>query len=166
MLTKIHFPHEAILLASIGQVLVNFGIRLLLLVVVFIWFKLPLTASLLLAPLGILVLVGFGMMLGLLLIPLSLLYEDVQKLLGMIISLWFFVTPVIYPTPTEGWGAVMTKLNPVAPLLVTCRQMLSGSELTQFGPFQIVTVITFVLFFVGWIVYRLAMPYLIERIGS
>ena len=166
MLTKIHFPHEAILLAAMGQVLVNFGIRLVLMVVVFLWFSIPLTTSLLLAPLGILALMAFGMMLALLLAPLSMLYGDVQRLLAMAISLWFFVTPVIYPTPTSGWAAVVTKLNPVTPLLVTTRQWLTGAELTQLGPFIIVVLLTLLLSLFGWIVYRLAMPHLIERIGS
>ena len=87
-----------------GQVLVNFGIRLVLLVVIFLWFGLPLTTSLLLAPLGILALIGFGMMLGLLLTPFALLYGDVQRMLTMGLSLWFFMTPVIYPISDRGLG--------------------------------------------------------------
>jgi lipopolysaccharide transport system permease protein len=166
MLTKIHFPHEAILLAAMGQVLVNFGIRLLLLVAVFLWFDVSLSWSLLLAPLGILAMMGFGMMVGLLLTPLSLLYEDVQRMLAMTISLWFFVTPVIYPAPTGGLAGLVTRVNPVTPLLVTTRQWLTGGAPTQLGPFVIVVGITLVLSLFGWIVYRLAMPHLIERIGS
>jgi len=122
--------------------------------------------SLLLAPLGILALIGFGMMIGLLLTPLSLLYGDVQKMLTMIISLWFFVTPVIYPSPIEGWAALVTRLNPVTSLLVTTRQLLTGGELTQIVPFMAVTAATVVLSFFSWVLFRLAMPYLIERVGS
>lgn len=166
MLIKIHFPHEAILFASMGQVIVNFGIRLVLLVIVFFWFGLPLTGSLLLAPLGILALIGLGMMIGLLLIPLSLLYGDVQRILSMGIGLWFFVTPVIYPTPIGGWAALITKLNPVTSLLVTTRQWLTGSELTQLGPFVVVVAVTLILSLFGWVVYRLSIPHIIERIGS
>jgi lipopolysaccharide transport system permease protein len=166
MLTKIHFPHEAIMLSAIGQVLVNFGIRLVMLILIFIWFGLPLTTSLLLVPLGILALIGFGMMLGLLLTPLALLYGDVQKLLNLAISMLFFLTPVIYPSPTGGLAALVTHLNPVTPLLVTTRQWLTGGELTQLGPFVLVSLGTLALSLFGWIVYRLAVPHLIERIGS
>ena len=166
MLTKIHFPHEAIMLASMGQVLVNFGIRLVLMIVVYLWFNVPLTTTLLLAPLGIMALMTFGMMVGLLLTPLSLLYGDVQKMLVMGLSIWFFITPVIYPTPTTGWAALMTRFNPVTPLLVTTRQWLTGVELTQLGPFWMVTTASLALSLFGWIIYRLAMPHLIERIGS
>jgi lipopolysaccharide transport system permease protein len=166
MLTKIHFPHEAILVAAIGQVLINSGIRLVLMVGVYIWYGLPLTTSLLLAPLGIMALLGFGMTLSLLLTPLALLYNDVEKMLGMGLALWFFFTPVIYPSPTEGWAALVTKLNPVTPLLVTARQWLTGSELTQLGSFAMVSLATLVIFLFAWVVYRLAVPHLIERIGS
>ena len=166
MLTKIHFPHEAILFASMGQVIVNFGIRLVLMIFVFLWFGIPLTTSLLLAPLGILALTGFGMMVGLLLTPLALLYGDVQRMVGMAITLWFFITPVIYPSPTGGLAALVTHLNPVTPLLVTTRQCLTGGELTQLGPFVVVSLATLALSLFGWILYRLAIPHLIERIGS
>jgi lipopolysaccharide transport system permease protein len=60
----------------------------------------------------------------------------------------------------------VTKLNPVTPLLVTTRQWLTGGHLTQLGPFVIMVGITLILSFLGWIIYRLAMPHLIERIGS
>lgn len=166
MLARINFPHEAILFAAMGQVLVNFCIRLLLLVAVFFWFELPLTLSILLAPMGVLALIGFGMMTGLLLTPLSLLYGDVQRMLTMIIGLWFFVTPVIYPSPTSGWAALVTKLNPVTPLIVTSRQWMTGAELTQLGSFVAVATVTMGLSLFGWVVYRLAVPHLIERIGS
>ena len=166
MLTKIHFPHEAIMLASMGQVLVNFGIRLILMIAVYLWFSVPLTTTLLLAPVGIMALMLFGMMVGLLLTPLSLLYNDVQKMLVMGLSIWFFITPVIYPTPSTGWAALVTSFNPVTPLLVTTRQWLTGVELTQLGPFVVVSVGALVFSLLGWVVYRLAMPYLIERIGS
>ena len=166
MMTKINFPHEAILLAAMGQVLVNFCIRLVLLVVVFIWFELPLTTSLLLAPLGIIALLGFGMTLGLLLTPLSMLYNDVGGVLGMALGLGFFITPVIYPSPTEGWAALVTNLNPVTPLLVTTRQWLTGGELTHFGSFVTVSLASLLLFLFAWVVYRLAVPHLIERVGS
>ncbi len=166
MLVKINFPHEAIHFAAMGQVIVNFGIRLVLLVVVFAWFGVPLTWSLLLAPLGIMALIGFGMMIGLLLTPLSLLYGDVQRILAMSIGIWFFVTPVIYPAPNEGLAALVTKLNPVTPLLLTTRQWLTGAELTQLVPFVVVVGVTLGLSLLGWVVYRLAVPHIIERIGS
>ena len=166
MLTKIHFPHEAIMLASLGQVLVNLVIRLLLMIGVYLWFGLPLTKTLLLAPLGLLALIAFGMMVGLLLTPLALLYDDVQKMLGMALSLLFFLTPVIYPTPTGGWAALLTKLNPITPLLVTTRQWLTGVAPTQLGAFAVVVALTMFLGLFSWVVYRLAMPHLIERIGS
>jgi lipopolysaccharide transport system permease protein len=73
---------------------------------------------------------------------------------------------VIYPTPTEGWAALVTQINPVTPLLVTTRQLLTGAELTQLVPFVTVTVVTLVLSLLSWILFRLAMPHLIERIGS
>lgn len=166
MLSKVNFPHEALILAGLGGVFFNLCIRLSLLFFIFFWFDVSVSTSLLLVPLGIFALLGFGLMLGLILLPLGLLYGDVQRILTVITGLWFFVTPIIYPAPS-GWPAVLvSSLNPVSPLLITTRQWVFGTSVTQIGSFLFVACISMFLLIVGWVVYRLAMPHLIERIGS
>ncbi len=166
MLSRVNLPHEALFLAGLGSVLFNFTIRLSLLLVIFLWYELPLSASLLLAPLGIAALIGFGFMLGLLMMPLGLLYGDVQRMITVVIGLWFFVTPIIYPPPSSWPASIVAKFNPVSPLIVTTRQWIVGAETTQISSFIFVAVVSLAFMFFGWGASRLAMPHLIERIGS
>jgi hypothetical protein len=79
MLAKINFPREALILAGIGLVLFNFAIRAVLLVAVMVWYQVPPTAGLLLVPLDVLALIGLGTMIGVLLTPLGILYQDVGR---------------------------------------------------------------------------------------
>jgi lipopolysaccharide transport system permease protein len=166
MLTKINFPREALILTGIGQVLFNFAIRALLLVFVMVWFQIPIHASLLVAPLGVVALIGLGTMIGLLLTPLGMLYHDVGRALGYATQALFFLTPVIYPMPHATWAAMLIRLNPVTPLLQTTRDWLTTGQASQLYGFTWVCGITVVLLLVGWLMYRIAMPHLISRMNA
>ncbi|MBN1874062.1 MAG: ABC transporter permease [Anaerolineae bacterium] len=166
MLAKINFPREALILAGLGEVIFNFAIRLILLIGVFIWFNIPVPSTALLAPLGILSLMALGVMFGILLSPLGVLYQDVQRGITLVTSMWFFLTPVVYEPPSAWPASLLVEFNPVSPLLVTTREMLTTGSFTQLKSFWIVSSIVIVLLLIGWVLYRVAMPHLVERIGA
>ena len=99
MMARINFPREAVILNKLGQVFFNFGIKLILIIGLFIWFRMPITWSVILAPVALIHLVIFGTFIGLLLAPISALYQDISKGITMVIGLWLFLTPVVFPTP-------------------------------------------------------------------
>ena len=72
----------------------------------------------------------------------------------------------MFPPPAGGWGAVVFALNPLTPLLLTARDLLVGSAPAQV--LQSVAVSAALLVALGglWLVYRLAMPILIERMSA
>lgn len=166
MLAKINFPREAILLAGLGEVLFNFLIRLVLLVAVFIWFRIPPPITALLLPVGVLAIIGFGFMLGVLLTPIGLLYQDISQGLVLMTGFWMFLTPVVYPPPTAGTMVTFVKWNPASPLIVATRDWITVGPTTHMTAFIIVAAFTLVFLFAGWILYRLALPHIIERIGN
>ena len=166
MLAKINFPRESLILAGLGEVLFNFTIRLVLMLIVFVWFRIAVTPMILLAPVGIMALMGLGLMIGVLLTPLSILYQDIGWGLAIITTMWFFVTPVVYPPPTKWPASLLVKGNPVSPLLITTRELLTTGRVSQFSSFWLIIGSTFFLMLAGWVLYRLAMPHLIARIGA
>ncbi|MCK4835354.1 MAG: ABC transporter permease [Candidatus Aminicenantes bacterium] len=166
MLTKINFPRESLIIAALGEVIFNFIVRVLLIILILIWFKVPISTMIFLAPLGVLSLMLLGLMFGLLLTPLALLYRDIEKGLPIILQIWFFLTPVIYPVPESGAGAILNYVNPVTPVLNTCREMLTTGVITRPGLFVLISSLTLILLVLGWVLYRLAMPHLIARIGA
>jgi lipopolysaccharide transport system permease protein len=166
MLAKVNFPREALILAGLGEVLFNFAIRIVLFIIVFVWFGISLPSTALLAPLGVFSLIALGLMIGVLLSPLGMLYQDVQRGITLLTSLWFFLTPVVYDPPSAWPASLLVTLNPVSPLLVTAREMLAGGPFTQIEGFWIVSGVTVLLFLAGWVFYRVSMPHLVERIGA
>jgi lipopolysaccharide transport system permease protein len=166
MLAKVNFPREALLLAGIGDVLLSLAIRMVLLGAVLIWLDVRLTWTAALFPLGVLTLIAFGVALGVFLTPFAILYQDLGLALQLILTLWMLLTPVIYPPPSS-WPASLTMiLNPVSPVLDTTRVWLLGGSPQHLIGFAIVAGITIAALFIGWVLYRIALPVLVERISA
>ena len=166
MLIKINFPREALLLAGMMEVLFNFGIRLVLLIPIFWVFEIPVTHSILLFPLGVAALMLVGLSIGVVLTPIALLYTDIGRGISIITGFWLFLTPVVYPPPSTGFAASLTNINPVSPVILTTRDWLISQPATHFPSFAVVTLLALILLLIGWVVYHVALPHLIERMGG
>lgn len=166
MLARINFPREALVLAKLGEVSFNFGVKLFLAVAIFAWYQMPVTRAALLAPLALLSLILLGTFFGLLLAPLGILYQDITQGLTVFTGLWLFLTPIVYPVPQSGTLATIVKLNPVTPLLVTTRELATTGVISDPDRFLIVTAATVAGLFITWVTFRLAMPFAIERVSS
>ena len=166
MLVKINFPREAIALGKLGEVFFNFGIKLILIVGLFIWFKIPVTWSVILAPVALIHLIMLGTAIGLFLAPLGALYQDISLSITFATGFWLFLTPVVYPVPSEGLFGTIVQLNPVTPLLVTTRELATTGEISEPVGFWVASAIAIVGLLLAWLFYRLAMPFVIERMSS
>jgi len=166
MLAKINFPREALIVSAFYQMLFSLFIKSLIIVGVFLIFRVEVTFGFLLAPLAILVLILLGMSLGLLLTPLGTLYTDIQSGLMMGIQFLFFVTPVVYPPPQTFPYSLIAILNPISPILTGARDLLTKGVLTNAYPFFVVSGLTILTLFTAWLIYRLALPIIIERMSA
>ncbi|MDB9525400.1 ABC transporter permease [Oscillatoria sp. CS-180] len=166
MLAKINFPREALILGKVGEVFFNFGIKLILVAILFILFRMPMTAAVILAPVALIHLVLLGTAIGLFLSPLGVLYQDVSRGLVVAMGVWFFLTPVVYPVPTEGSLSWLVRFNPVTPLLVTARELATTGVVTNPIGFWLASGLALIGLCAAWIVYRLTMPIIIERMSA
>ena len=166
MLAKINFPREALVVAGIYQTIVNALIKVALLLIALLVMGIHPNWSLLLFPIGLLSLVLAGTLVGLALTPVGLLYADVGKAIPLLMQFLMYLTPVVFAMPKEGLSATLFQLNPLTPLILTARDWLTGFPPEHLGYFVVVNVVSVVLLFMFWVVFRLAMPILIERIGS
>ncbi len=166
MLARINFPREALILSKLGEVFFNFGVKLILIVVLFIWFQMPISASVILAPVALIHLIVLGTFIGLILAPMGALYQDISRAITLLTGFWLFLTPVVYPVPNGGTFSTIVKLNPVTPLLVTTRELATTGTISDPVGFWIASGISFIGLFIAWIIYRVSMPYIVERISS
>lgn len=166
MLAKISFPREAIILSQMGQVGFNFGVKLLLIIGLFVWFQIPVNWTVILAPVALIHLIALGTFFGLLLTPFGVLYQDISRGMTFLTSAWLFLTPVIYPPPTEGIFGAIVQWNPVTPLLVTIRELATTGDISNPAGFWLASLLAFGGALVAWMLARLAMPFVVERISA
>jgi lipopolysaccharide transport system permease protein len=166
MLARVNFPREALILAKMGEVFFNFAIKLILIVALFIWFHISVSWTVILTPIALIHLVILGTFIGILLAPFGVLYQDVSKGLTLFTGFWLFLTPVVYPVPNTGIFGFLVNLNPVTPLLVTVRELATTGVVSEPWRFWIVSVITIIGLLLTWIGFRLAMPFVVERVSS
>lgn len=166
MLVKINFPREAIFMSGLYMVLFNVFIRLSLVAVVMVIWKVPVSGSVLFFPVTVLALMMAGFAIGLFLTPVASLYGDIGGTIPIATGFWMLLTPVVYPPRTEGIAGWLATWNPLSPLIMTARETLTGQALTHLEPFFIVFGGSFLLVLLGLIGFRIAMPHLIERMGG
>ncbi len=166
MLVKINFPREALILSAFYMLLFNLLIKSLVIAVFFIIFGVQPTWGLLLAPAAVFALVFLGMCIGLLLTPIGLLYTDVATSIPIILQIFFFATPVVYPPPETFPLSLLAVINPVSPPLIAARDLITKGYVSNWDSFLVIAGVTLVLLLLGWVIYRLALPIIIERISA
>lgn len=108
-INKIIFPLEKVTFA-----LVNFGVSLIAVVAVMIFFQITPTWNMLLLPWLIIMLFFFTLGIGLLLSALAVFFRDVIHLWGVFISAWTYFTPLFYPVEIlPGWAVPIMNCNPM-----------------------------------------------------
>lgn len=166
MLAKINFPREAIVISGIYQVLFNAVIKLAIVLAVLAIFGIAPDWQIALVPIGVASLILVGTAVGLFLTPIGLLYTDIGKGLPIVMQFLMYLTPVVYPLRSEGTLSTLLLLNPLTPLIETTRAWLTGGTPEWLHYFLVTNILAFLMLVFVWIVYRLAMPIIIERMSS
>ena len=166
IISKINFPKEALILSGIYKLCFNSMVKIILLLLFVFAFGVGFHWSLLLFPLTLLVAIIVGTAIGLLITPIGLLYSDVSRLLTMSLSLIMYATPVVYVIPKSGILKTIMELNPLTALVSTIRATLTGQEYEFLSYFMVLGSISFVLFFVGLVIYRVSIPVIVERLSA
>ena len=166
LLTKINFPREALIISAFYMTLFNMMIKLSIIVVFILIFRLPVTWGLLFAPLAVLMLDLLGFSIGLILTPVGMLYTDIGSAIPIFIQLFFFVTPVVYPPPQEFPFSLIAIVNPVSPLLIAARDLITVGTISNPIAFTLTSGMTLMLLLVAWLIYRLSLPIIIERMSA
>ena len=166
MLAKLNFPREALIVSGIYQTLFNASIKVVLMLLVLPFLGVGLGWNLLLIPISLISLVLVGTSLGLILTPIGALYSDVGKALPLLMQFLMYLTPVVYPIPKEGMAATLFALNPIAPIILTARDWLTGMPADHLSAYVSMNLIAIFILILALLIFRLAMPILIERIGG
>ncbi|HEV3232251.1 MAG TPA: ABC transporter permease [Candidatus Dormibacteraeota bacterium] len=96
LVKKVAFQWELLTVSSVTAAFINYLISLLLLVPLMLYYHVPVGVSLLVVPLIALITYALALGIGLLLAAGNVYFRDIEYLLGIAITVWFFMTPIIY----------------------------------------------------------------------
>jgi lipopolysaccharide transport system permease protein len=127
LISKIYFPRLLVPLSAVLASLLDFSISLLVLILFLVYFRIAPTAVEVLVPFFVLPVILSSLGLGLWLSALNVRFRDVRYIVNFLVQIWFFATPVAYPTSTVPmrWRTLYD-LNPMVGALDGFRWALRG----------------------------------------
>ena len=171
LLRKINFPRYIVVISSTVSAFINLLISLVVVLIFMIINGVEFRLTILLFPLIVVELYVFALAVAFLLSTLYVKFRDIGHIWDVVMQIWFYVTPIIYPLSQiismSGFGLVVAKLmlivNPMAQIIQDARYVLvttqtetiwntvgAGTPLLKIIPI----VLTSVLFAIGVVVFR------------
>jgi lipopolysaccharide transport system permease protein len=133
LIKKVLFPAEVLPIVTVLSNMVHFFFGLTILAAFLFWFRRPIdTGGLIWFPVAIAIQFVLTIGFALLLSALTVHFRDIRDILGNLMTLWFFSTPIIYPfldpktgaDAFSGWTATLLKVNPFTHLAITYQEIL------------------------------------------
>lgn len=164
LIRKVYFPREILVGATVGSffitLLIEMGVLCLALLIagnmILPWLLL---AALLLVPLA-----AFSLGLGLMLSVANVYFRDMRHLVGILLQVWFYLTPIVYPltlVPEKshlGGVTVPTRflieLNPMTRFSQAFRALLYDLRLPSMGSLAYVLAWSVGTLVAGWWIFK------------
>lgn len=155
LLRQAHFAPATLVVVSTLSRLLLYLLSLPLLLAVLALYGRPLTSAALLLPVLIVIQGTLSIGLGLLVATLNVFYRDVQHIVGVLVSLLFYVTPVFYrPHRLIGSFEWLFTLNPLAGLMESHRAIFFEGALPAPGPLCFAAAASILVAILGHRVHR------------
>jgi lipopolysaccharide transport system permease protein len=156
LVTKVFFPREIFPFSAVIVAFVDFAVASLVLVGLMFYYRVGPGAAVVYLPFVILAHVCFTVAIALLLAMGNLFYRDVKYLFEVVITVWMFVTSVVYPIGRVGGRlGILLSLNPMTPLLDGYRRVLLDGRAPG-AAFTVSFAASVVLLAISWIAFHRA----------
>lgn len=155
LITKVYFPREILPLTYIVAGLFDFAIGLVALGALMAWFQVPVTSAVLyLVPL-IALLAAFALAVSLVLSAVQVRWRDIGFAMPVLVQVWMFVSPVIYPLSVvpDRWRPLYL-LNPVAGVVNGFRDVLLRGARPDVEPLAYAAAVTALALPTAYLVFK------------
>jgi len=155
LITKIYFPRTILVLSTVIAKIIDFVFAISILIIYMIVYQIPINWNILWIFPIFLIQQIFTLGLSLFFAAANLLYRDIQYLLSMILLLWMYVTPVIFPADLvpERYRFVF-QLNPMAVIINAYRQVILGGGSPKYSSLIIATVFSIITLLIGFSYFK------------
>ncbi|MDZ7586964.1 MAG: ABC transporter permease [Patescibacteria group bacterium] len=163
-IVKINFSKEALVISSFGSALVEFFVRIILLLILFLFYgELP-SFFILLLPFLILPLVLLTLGLGFITSLLNAVAKDAQTIINVLLGFFLFFMPIMYTTSPSSLIYRLNRYNPVYFLISVPRDLVLFGQTNDLIPFIYSSLMALIVFFVGWIIFYKAQSKIAEAV--
>lgn len=155
LITKVYFPRTILVLASIISKLVDFVFALSILVIYMLIYHMPITINILWVVPIFFIQQIFTIGLSLFLSAANLLYRDIQYLISLLLLLWMYATPVIYPADlVPEKYRIIFQLNPMAVIINAYRQTILGGGQPNYLSLLIALFLSLLILLLGFSYFK------------
>ena len=158
---KVYFPRLTTPISNVLSSVIRFGIQMILVLIFMVYFLFrgevaPNWGSWLMIPVELVHLGILGMGFGIIVSSMTTKYRDLTVLVGFGVSLWMYLTPIVYPmsTLTEGWMKTILLCNPVTTAVEMIRYAVLGKGTLDWGFYGLSWLITMIVALFGIMIFN------------
>ncbi len=158
---KVYFPRLTTPISNILSCAIRFGIQMILVLIFMVYFLIrgevaPHWAAWLLIPLELVHLGILGMGCGIIVSSMTTKYRDLGVLVGFGVSLWMYLTPIVYPLSiaAEGWMKTLLLINPVTVPVEIIRYAVLGKGTFLWGYYGLSWMLTLAVAILGIMIFN------------
>ncbi len=158
LVRKVAFPREVLPLSQVGHGMAQFGIEMGLLGVVLLLFQMSFLAWIPVTLVLMVLLAAFAGGLGLALSAVGVYFRDLPYLWGIVLQVWFFATPIVYPPSLledklPEWAYNVMRLNPMFGFAEAFRATLYDGTAPGARTLLGLAAVSFVTLVAGWKIF-------------
>ena len=130
LITKVYFPRSIIPVSAVAARLLDLAIAFIVLIGLMVFYRVALTPSILLLPVLIALITLLALGVGMVSAALNVKYRDVGVLIPVLLQLWMYASPVVYPVSLvpARWRSIY-QLNPLVGLIGNFRAAALGGQI-------------------------------------
>lgn len=157
---KVYFPRLVTPISIIISNLISFAIQLMFFMAFLLYFAISgadvrVTTWALALPILIILMAGLGLGFGIIISSMTTKYRDLHLLVGFGVSLWMYVTPIIYPVSTiPSQLRWIADINPITPIIETFRAGFLGAGDASWMRLGYSAVFMLVVMFIGIVIFN------------
>lgn len=158
---KVYFPRLTMPISNVLSCAIRFGIQMILVLLFMVYFLIqgqvaPHWAAWILIPLELVHLGVLGMGFGIIVSSMTTKYRDLGVLVGFGVSLWMYLTPIVYPLSiaAEGWMKTLLMLNPVTIPVEIIRYAVVGKGTFLWGYYGLSWLLTLAVALLGIMIFN------------
>jgi lipopolysaccharide transport system permease protein len=155
LLTKVYFPRLLLPVSAVLSMTLDFAVSSLILLAMMGWYGIVPGVGLLTLPLFVLLAFVTALACGFWLSALNVRYRDIAHVIPFLVQIWFFITPVAYPSSIipERWRALYG-LNPMVGVVEGFRWALLDTAAAPRATVGVSVAVVIILFVGGVFCFR------------